>query len=212
MKKIKQPVLLWSVAGIILSLLTLITAVLGINSTPKVLMDSEVVIAAAGNTLDCVRSGDYAALEQLLYGTPKLGQLPEKSDDVQSRLMYMYLESIHYELADECRSSGEGVALDARIQCLDIASVSEALQAIVPELMQQVADELGDENAIYDKEHNYQDSFLNEVLGRAMDQVLSENPHTIERELTLQFARSDAGWQVVPDQTFVPLLSGFISE
>lgn len=212
MKKFKQPAILWGIAGIALSLLTIAMAVLGINSSPKVLMDSEVVIGAARQTLDCVRSGDYDTLGQMLYGAPKLGTLPEKGDSVESRILYTYLDSIEYTLAEECYPSGEGVALDARIQCMDISAVSDSLQAIVPDLMQQVADEIGDENAIYDEQHNYQAAFLEEVLGRALDQVLSEDPHTTQRELTLQFNRSDAGWQVVPDQAFVQLLSGSVSE
>lgn len=212
MKNFKHPALIWGIAGILLSLLTIIAAVTGIHSSPALLMDTDVIVQAAEQTLDCVKTGDYEALETMLYGAPALGQLPEKDEAMQSRILYTYLDSIRYDLADTCQVSGDGISLNAQIQCMDIASVSAALQEIVPELMQQVADEYGDEAKIYDAEHNYQNAFLEDVLSRALDQVLADNPHTTQKDLILQFSRSQDGWKVVADSAFVQLLTGFISE
>jgi hypothetical protein len=212
MKNFKHPALIWGIAGILLSLLTIIAAVTGIHSNPVLLMDTDVIVQAAEQTLDCVKTGNYEALETMLYGTPALGQLPEKDEATQSRILYTYLDSIRYELADTCQVSGNGISLSVQIQCMDISSVSAALQEIVPDLMQQVADEYGDEARIYDADHNYQNAFLEDVLSRALDQVLADNPHTTQKDLILQFARSQDGWKVVADPTFVQLLTGFISE
>lgn len=212
MKNFKHPALIWGIAGILLSLLTIIAAVTGIHSSPVLLMDTDVIVQAAEQTLDCVKTGDYETLETMLYGAPALGQLPEKDETMQSRILYTYLDSIRYELADTCQVSGNGISLSAQIQCMDISSVSAALQEIVPDLMQQVADEYGDEARIYDADHNYQNAFLEDVLSRALDQVLADNPHTTQKDLILQFARSQDGWKVVADPAFVQLLTGFISE
>ena len=212
MKNFKHPTLIWGIAGILLSLLTIIAAVTGIHSSPVLLMDTDVIVQAAEQTLDCVKTGDYEALETMLYGAPALGQLPEKDEAMQSRILYTYLDSIHYDVADTCQVSGDGISLSVQIQCMDISSVSAALQEIVPDLMQQVADEYGDEARIYDADHNYQNAFLEDVLSRALDQVLADNPHTTQKDLILQFARSQDGWKVVADPAFVQLLTGFISE
>ena len=212
MKNFKHPALIWGIAGILLSLLTIIAAVTGIHSSPVLLMDTDVIVQAAEQTLDCVKTGDYEALETMLYGAPALGQLPEKDEAMQSRILYTYLDSIHYDVADTCQVSGDGISLSVQIQCMDITSVSAALQEIVPDLMQQVADEYGDEARIYDADHNYQNAFLEDVLSRALDQVLADNPHTTQKDLILQFARSQDGWKVVADPAFVQLLTGFISE
>ena len=212
MKNFKHPALIWGIAGILLSLLTIIAAVTGIHSSPVLLMDTDVIVQAAEQTLDCVKTGDYEALETMLYGAPALGQLPEKDEAMQSRILYTYLDSIHYDVADTCQVSGDGISLSVQIQCMDISSVSAALQEIVPDLMQQVADEYGDEARIYDADHNYQNAFLEDVLSRALDQVLADNPHTTQKDLILQFARSQDGWKVVADPAFVQLLTGFISE
>lgn len=211
MKITKQPVALWSMAGIILALLTLVTIVCGIHSSPKVLVDPQVITDAAGNTLECVRSGDYEALEQLLYGSPKLGDPLEKTDDAQSILLYAYLDSLEYHTADECYATGSGVALDVHITSLDISALSDALQQIVPDLMQQTA-RGKEETEIYDGEHNYQPAFISEVLTTAVNQVLAGTPQMVERDITLELVRSGGSWQVVPTESFLQLLTGYVSE
>lgn len=209
MEKTKRSVILWSIAGAILSLCTLAAVIYGINSTPKVLVDSEALAASAEQVLECARSGDYDALSQLLYGTPDLGACPEKAENAESMIWYAFLDSIDYQVSQECYASGSGVALDIRIRCLDISAVTASLQAIAPELLLQTAQQ---EEDIYDEQNNYRESFISEVLCAATAQVLAEDPQLLDRELTLTFTRSDGRWQVVPTESLLQLLSGYVSE
>lgn len=209
MEKTKRSVILWSIAGAILSLCTLAAVIYGINSTPKVLVDSEALAASAEEVLECARSGDYDALSQLLYGTPDLGACPEKAENAESMIWYAFLDSIDYQVSQECYASGSGVALDIRIRCLDISAVTASLQAIAPELLLQTAQQ---EEDIYDEQNNYRESFISEVLCAATAQVLAEEPQLLDRELTLTFTRSDGRWQVVPTESLLQLLSGYVSE
>lgn len=209
MEKTKRSVILWSIAGAILSLCTLAAVIYGINSTPKVLVDSEALAASAEEVLECARSGDYDALSQLLYGTPDLGACPEKAENAESMIWYAFLDSIDYQVSQECYASGSGVALDIRIRCLDISAVTASLQAIAPELLLQTAQQ---EEDIYDEQNNYRESFISDVLCAATAQVLAEEPQLLDRELTLTFTRSDGRWQVVPTESLLQLLSGYVSE
>lgn len=209
MEKTKRSVILWSIAGAILSLCTLAAVIYGINSTPKVLVDSEALAASAEEVLECARSGDYDALSQLLYGTPDLGACPEKAENAESMIWYAFLDSIDYQVSQECYASGSGVALDIRIRCLDISAVTASLQAIAPELLLQTAQQ---EEDIYDEQNNYRESFISEVLCAATAQVLAEEPQLLDRELTLTFTQSDGRWQVVPTESLLQLLSGYVSE
>lgn len=211
MRNRKQPAVLWSIAGIVLSLCTILCAVIGSNSSPKVLLDSAAIVETAEQTLECVRSGDYDTLTQLLYGSPRLGEAPVKTDEPESVILFAFLDSIHYDISQECYASGSGVALDVHIDYLDISAVSEKLQAIVPDLMIQLA-ESKEKPEIFDEERNYQPAFLEEVLCTATAQVLSQEPPITERDITLEFVRSGDGWLVVPTESLTQLLSGYISE
>ena len=212
MKRFKKPAILWALAGVVLSLLTLAVTVIGINSSPVVLVKSAVVTEAAGQTLDCVRSGDYDALGQMLHGAPNLGDAPEKNNNAESMLYYAFLDSLRYQVSQEFIATDSGISVDVRIQCMDISAVSESLQAIVPDLMNQIANEKGDEKLVYDEQNNYRDDFIAEVLRTATTQVLNESVPTMERDLTLEPIQSKNGWQVVPTESFLQLLSGYVSQ
>lgn len=211
MKKTKRSVILWLIAGAVVCLCTLGAVVYGVNSTPAVLVDPAAVTEAAEQVLACARSGDYDALGQMLYGAPDLGTRPEQSGDAESLIWSAYLDSIQYQLSDECSASGSGVALNVRITCLDISAVTDSLQTIAPELLAQKAEEMDTEEEIYDEEHNYREAFISEVLRSATAQVLAEQPRTMEREITLRLLRSNGHWQVVPTEELLQFLSGFVS-
>ena len=212
MKKLKHPVYLWAIAGIILSLLTLTVTVYGINSTPAIAMDASVVVEAAEQTLECVRSGDYDTLGQMLYGAPKLGDSPLDAEDLESTILLAFLDSVQYQVSSQCHTSDSGISLDVQLTCLDLSAVSESLQAIVPDLMNRIANEKGDESLVYDAGRNYREDFITEVLTTATQQVLAKAPQTIDREITLDLVQCDGRWQVVPTDAFVQLLSGYVSE
>jgi len=97
MKNVKKPVILWGIAGIVLSLCTLIAVIGGLLGNPLILVDTEAVLTAAEQTMDCVCSGDFEALGQLLSGAPDLGPAPENSGDAKGEIWQAYLESIAYQ-------------------------------------------------------------------------------------------------------------------
>lgn len=212
MSKKTLSVILWAAAGLILAAVTIGTAIYGIRSTPSVRMDQTVVLDAAEEVLTCARSGDYAALSRLLYGSPDLGTPPAETDEAQSMIWHAYLDSLRWNLATGCRPSDSGVTVDVAIRCMDISAVTEALQTLAPERMAQLAKETTNEADIYDKDKNYLPEFVAEVLRSATADVLAQPVQTMTRTLTLQLVRVEEGWQVVPTEELMHLLSGFVAE
>ena len=212
MKQNKLPAKLWILAGIILSLLTLTVTVYGMHSTPAMAMNPDVVVDAVTETLDCVRSGDYEALGQMLYSAPDLGEAPTSTEDLESKILLTFLNSIQYRIGSDVRATDSGVSVDVHITCMDISALSTAMQEIVPDLMNQIANEIGDEKLVYNEDHNYRDDFIDQVLRTAAEQVLADAPQTMDKDLTLDLVQSGGRWQVVPTDAFVKLLSGYVSE
>ena len=112
MKKKTLSVILWAAAGLILAAATIGTAIYGTRSAPGIRMDQSVVLEAAEQVMTCARSGDYAALSQLLYGKPDLGQGIEKEDEAKSMIWHAYLDSIQWILAENCAPTATGVTVD----------------------------------------------------------------------------------------------------
>lgn len=189
----------WLVAGIILSLVTILATVFGINSSPVVLLDTAGVTEAAEQTMEFVRSGDFENLRTMLSGNPELEEIPEKSQDAESLIWYAYLESMEYDVSEECRASGSGMEVDVSIRCLDISAVTASLQALVPTLMSHA-----------DASRASQEEVAS-VLSDAAAQILKKECPMAEHNITLQLIRFENRWQVLPTDMLQQLLSGFVS-
>ena len=212
MSKKTLSVLLWAAAGLILAIATLSTAIYGTRSVPSVRMDQSVVLEAAEEVLSCAKSGDYAALSQLLYGNPELGESPEKTDEATSMIWQAYLDSLSWKLADNCTPTDTGLKVDVTLHCMDISAVTASLQTVAPARMTQLAKEKTTEEEIYDKDRNYLPEFVAEVLRSATAEVLAQPVQTVERTMTLQLVRAGGSWQVVPTEELMHFLSGFVTE
>lgn len=199
MSEQKKTINRWLVAGIILSLVTILATVFGINSSPVVLLDTAGVTEAAEQTMEFVRIGDFENLRTMLSGNPELEEIPEKSQDAESLIWYAYLESMEYEVSEECRASGSGMEVDVSIRCLDIAAVTESLQALVPTLMNQTDASRASEEEVA------------AVLSDAAAQILEKECPMTEQNITLQLIRFENRWQVLPTDMLQQLLSGFVS-
>lgn len=212
MKKKTLSVLLWAAAALILTVATIGTAIYGTRSTPTIRMDQTVILDVAEEAMTCARSADYAALSQLLYGNPDLGQSPEKTDEAQSMIWHAYLDSIQWTLAESCVPTDTGVTVEVNLQCLDISSVTTALQTLAPQRMEELAKLTTEESDIYDKDRNYLPEFVAEVLRSATQDALAQETQTMERTMTLELVRSEGSWKIVPTEELMHFLSGFVAE
>jgi len=202
----------WAAVGAVLSLCALIAVVYGLNSEPRFQADPSKVVTAAEEVLNCARTGDWESLGKILYGDPSLGEAPNRDSSVQNMIWYSYLESLQYSISESPNVTEAGVSLNVTINCLDISAVMDSLKETAPATMARKASQTDDESLIYDESHNYRDTFVTEVLRDATAQILQAEPQTTEREVTLQFVRSDGQWQAVPNDELLGLLTGFVSE
>lgn len=207
----KRATACWAIAGLLVSLCTLFVLRYGITHGPAVLIDSGSVAETADQVMACAASGDYGALENLLYGSPHLGEAPQQDNSAQGLIWKAYLDSIEYSFPGSCYAVGSNLALDVCVTCLDIAAITDSLQEIAPGLMAKKAAQITDENAVYDADRNYREDFLAEVMAESAVQALGDTTQTMERTFTLQLVRSDGTWQVLPTQELLQFLSGFVS-
>lgn len=211
MEKRKQPANLWLLAGAVISLCVLILVAWGTHSSPAVLVNDAKVLEAAEQMLECARSGDFKALEDLMQGAPDLGTGPGEEDTAQNLLWRAYLNSITYTLPERCHAQDGGIGVEISVSCLDLSAVTTAMETLAPELLAQAVREADNEETIYDGENGYREEFLAHVLREAANQALSREAQQVEYTLNLSFAREKGCWQVVPTEELLEFLSGFVS-
>lgn len=207
----KRPTICWGIAGLLVCMCTMVVLFFGTHSTPTVLVDTVSIFDSVEQVMTSASAGDFETLENILYGNPALGASPAGDSSAEGLIWQAYLESIEYSFPGDCYSMNNQLALDVCITCLDVSAVTEKMQEIAPAIMSRKASQITDENLVYDEAHNYLESFLNDVMTDAAKEALSENQAVMEQALTLQLVRSNGGWQVVPTNTLLRFLSGFVS-
>lgn len=212
MKELTKPVKIWLSAFAGVSLLALILVLVGMHSRPVVSVNQAQVRSAAEETLECVRSGDYEALSLCLSGAPQLGKTPEKDGTAASQIWYAYLDSITCELGERCYGLDSGVGLDAVVRCLDVSAVTDAMEKSAPELLAKKAENAKSEKEIYDENHNYLESVVEEVMAQAAKAALQEQLPRKELALTLQLERQNGQWKVILTPELQALLSGALEQ
>lgn len=197
MKKFRWPVLLWSIAS--LAVLCGVLAVLqcGLTAKPAVIVRQNVITDTAAKTLECVCSGDTAALKKMLAGSPRIKSAPEGK--TEAMLWDAYLDSIHYYSREEVTAEGEYLELDVTIECLDLPALMDAA-AVQAEKLAAAHPE------------NYPDSptAAADAFHDAAAKILAGEPQTRTEEIRMRFVRDGGHWQAMLTPGLQQLLSGFL--
>lgn len=210
MNMMKQPGSRWLMAGAAMGLCVLLLVILGTHWGPGMLVDNEAVLTAVAQTLECARTGDLEALEDLLYGTANLGAGPGDGETAQETLWRTYLSSIQFSLPERCHAQDGRVAVTVQVQALDLSQITSSMAALAPELLEQKLRE-SEEADVYTADNGYREEFLAQVLLESAQQVLAQETPAIQRELTLTLLKEEGRWQVVPTEELLEFLSGFVS-
>lgn len=191
----------WFGLSAVVVLCTVVCLWFGLHGFMAVRVDPAVLTEPSGKVLECVRSGDYEALGEMLYGSPRLSSAPFDGGNAQGLIWAAYLDSIRYEFPGTFALADDVMELDVHIDCLDVSAVLDAVLDSAPNLSK--------ENP---QRYPNQETLISDALRDAAVGILAENPQMTSREMKLQLIRADDGWQVVPTPELQQLLSGFVSE
>lgn len=143
--------------------------------------------AQAERFMEAVCSGDYAAAEKLLSGTPTLSFSQAHSNALSETLWNEYLSALSYEFHGSCYTDGCGLYRDVTVTLLDLPRLLEELQGrSVSAVTEQPAEELAETAAA----------------------MLSQQDYTTTRTLSLQLTSHRGQWMIRPTTQLINLLQG----
>jgi hypothetical protein len=155
-----------------------------------------------------VSSGNYAALEQLLYGQPKLGA-GDPPEDVYTRMIWdAFRENIHFAYTGNSYLLDHDFARDATISVLNIPDLTQKLPAAVRGILEAQAAAAEDPALLCDDNGQYKADAVEQALQTALEQILRENTAFTTQNVTVKLVFRDGHWWAVPDQTFLKTISG----
>ncbi len=180
--------MLWTIAGLMLSLAVLLVVLSGLSGQIFI-TDAHGITEAADDVMDSIQNGDWEQLNALLAADEELILQTGEDGTVERLIWTAYQDSLQWCCADSYEIQGSNVTQKITVTCLDIAELSEKMMVILPQLL----------------EHSERE----QALMAAAEQALESEPPVMQKEITMTFVRNNGQWKVVSNSALLALLSGF---
>lgn len=178
-----------------------------ISSDPVMLRCSDAAVARAEEAMNAVCAGDYEAVSATLYGRPSLGTRPENSSPATDLIWDTFRKNITYSFDGDFYATQTGVAIDVQVKRLDVSATLEGLGDQVESLLAQKIADAKDSAELYDRDNNFREEILEEILQEATMYCLMENETFQEQTIRLQLVLDQGQWWVLPDAEFVSMFA-----
>lgn len=190
---------LFGLLGAVLMVGTAVLCLTSLNAPPKLVEIPQEARQCTEELMDAFCGGDYARAEALLAGKPDLGLDRVPEGEVAERLWQAFADSISYEFDGDCYALDAGLARNVKVTCLDLASVTAALETRAAEILDPArADESG----------NYPEEYRQQVLLAAVETALKQDGVLVTRDVTLQLIFRDGKWLAAADKALLTAISG----
>jgi hypothetical protein len=154
--------------------------------------DPEKIPDTVDAVMNCIQSGDWTDLENLVVGEAALVPNTGQEGSAEQLIYFAYQESLHWHCKDSLQIHGPYVSQTISVSCLDIHRLTSAVSALLSET-----------------DTAYSLSNSENQLRLITEQILIEYIPIAEHDLTLVFLKENGNWYLVPDAALQTLLSGF---
>lgn len=202
---------LFGILGALCAVGSVTAALRSIDKPPFLVEAPDSASDCAEQLMQSICRGSYEETAKLLLGEPDLELNRAPEDPVGVLLWDAYTASCSYTLEGSLYPTETGLAQDVHFEALDLEAVLESMNVLAKEIFTARMESAEDTSAIYDKEGNYREDFINDALLAAARQALEEHSRTVETELTLQLSRQDGQWLVTADQALLRVICGGIA-
>lgn len=167
----------------------------------------EAVKECAMEVAEALSDGDLSAASARMYGSPHLGADRGLTGEAAA-VWELFRGGIRCELTSDYYVSGSSFAVDAVITVPDIASITDTVDDHARVLLDERVAAAEKMDELYDERGEFRQDVIDQVVARAVELALAEEPEMLRYETTLGFAYQAKQWYVVPDSTLMRALSG----
>lgn len=199
---------IFAVLGCLLLVGSIGWCLLSLNAPVRVLEMPQGAVDCSDAFAQALNAGDLTEAAQMIYGQPDLGAEGTSADLETAQVWAAFLESISFEFTGKCYAAENGFARDASITVLDTASVTQKLPERTQALVNQRIKSAETLEEIYDEDGRFREELVTQILQEALHQSLTQDTHTVTRELTIKIINRDGAWWVVPDQALLQAITG----
>lgn len=210
MKIAKCFAVLFAVVGTVLMLGTVGLCLGNLNTPARVADIPDEVTRCGEELMGSLAAGDYAAVQNYLYGQPNLGAGEAPSDPTAKLFWEAFTRSFTYEFDGECYVTDSGYARSVTVTTLDLSAAAADLKARARTLLEERVENATEMTELYDDSGEFQEDLIEQVLSQAAQEAAA-GEQTVTCQGTLNFYYRDGQWWAVPDQALLKAISGGVA-
>ena len=176
---------------------------------PPILLDTpETAKGSVVSMMDAYCSGEFSEAGTYILGNPIIGADHVPEDAVSLLLWETFVDSMEYELVDDCYTTDVGIAQKVRFSCLDMTSVTSRLKEHAERILEEKIENAKDISEIYDINNEYRQELIDDVLYQAMNFAIAQDSEKLTVELDINLTYQDGKWWVVSSSALIDAIFG----
>ncbi len=172
-----------------------------------ILSEPKEAVATVQAFLNELNRGELSQAGRMLYGQPNLDGKSEFENPVVAALWRAYTQSLQGCLTGSCYGAEDGLYQDVTITALDIQGILPLAECQYEALLPQRSLEQGN-GAINLEDGTYRKEFVLSVLEEAVQSVLTQEPLTVSRTVSLPLVYREKQWWILPQSDLMDILAG----
>lgn len=203
---------LWKIGfGVLTAVLAAATVYLSFaarSTAPIVLEGSREALAAVQAMLEDVKTGDAEKISSHFVSGTDLKEYYQLQNPAANRLISYVWDNLEAEILSDAYAESGALAVDVKVTAPDAAALAQQMQKLAAPLLNAAVDEAENVDAIMGEDNQYQESFLQEVLLKAVD-AATAFAAAKEQSFTVHVQCREGQWEILPEDGIINALSGW---
>ncbi len=181
------------------------------NASPLVFGGTRKATRQVSKLLSDVNTADVEVLTSYFPEDTDLERMYSLNNPVADALTREVWKSLSFEIEREAYGADSALAVDVKLRAMDAGKTLEKAKEKVRPLVSEKVKKAESLDAIFDADNQYKEEFLNAVLLEALDDAL-KNPEMREQTITVYVRKESGRWEILPEDSFINVLSGWMKE
>jgi len=198
---------IFALMGTLLLVGTLGLCLFSLHAQPRVTELPRGAVLCSEDLSNAVTGRDYAALEDCIYGQPKLGLSGKPEEELAGMVWDLAQVNLQFSWQGDCYVRDGAFRRDASVTYMDVFSILENLPTRAHALLTQQVEAAESMEELYDASGEFRPELVEQVMQAALTQCCMEDARTVTVSVSVELIHRDGQWWAVPDRQLLTALS-----
>lgn len=201
----------FGICSAVLAFVIILLSIFCRNASPLVLGGVSRASRQVNAMLCDVKTLDASVISSYFTEGTDLERMYSLDNPVANALTKKVWESLEFEISGNAYGADSALAVDVTIRAVDAGKTLESAKAQVRPLVNEKVRLAQNLDAIMGEDGQYREDFLNTVLLEALSDALKK-PVMGEQSITVYVRKNGGRWEILPEDSLINVLSGWMKE